>query len=180
MINLQLLTMQEYIPVNRDEVDIYLCDKARLPRVGISLLGAMCEVTYQEYGAKDRYPLPSWSSNTDEEMNKIPFNTPFVHITEPFCPPRGDVEHIVGFRVLDEDEMQRMSVEAAHAEFYHFGNEDYTPAEEISYWEKRWYFILENGNHVHDDDPENQVLGIRDKDQLAVELKEELKRCLGA
>lgn len=147
MLQIELMTMQEYKPINGDTVDIYLLDRAFPEMTGINLCLARCEVTYQMYDAEDRSPCPSWTSNTDELMEKIPFNTPFAHITD-------EENKLTGFRLLDEADLVEMSDQGTDS----------------IYWEKRWFFNLGNHKQIHDTDQDNEVLGIMDKHKLAAQL----------
>ena len=137
MINLQLMSMEEYSPVNGETVDLFLIDRSS-GLIGLRAVTAECEIHYQEY--YEGNPVPSYTSDTDEKMLLIPFNEPFRHI----C--KGN--KIVGFELLCLPAVSD---------------------EEETYWEKRWFFNVE-GNQIHDDDPNNEVLGIMNQDELTKEL----------
>ena len=188
MITFNVLSMTEYKPVNGDTVDLYLCDRSWTPVVGINLVEARCEITYQCYDASDRLPVSSWTSHTDEMMEKIPFNTPFVHISVPI--ENSEMMSIVDFRLLEEHEFEPMKEKAQLEQFYRTVERDLekdhpdyakimqekandlAPYVDIasSYWEKRWYFVINSNHQIHDTDDNNEVLGIIDKDHLQREL----------
>lgn len=179
MISIDLLSMDEYKPVHGQKVDLYLADKSHVPLVGIYLTTATCEIHYQGFEASDRQQIPSWTSNTPKEMEKIPFNTPFVHVTEPF-PDDPEMNKIIGFRLLEEDELKVMGEVADLRYLFRCAlqgmskdHEDYPEiirereealkpykGVEPTYWQKRWFFNLGNGHQISDDDNGNEVLGI--------------------
>ena len=192
--------MDEYKPVNGDQVDIYIANKSHTPVIGIELKFATCHVQYQGYEAEDRRPIPTWTSDEDSIMDKIPFNTPFVHLTEPH-PENPDMLKITGHRFISPDEFGGMK-EAAKCwhnlkSMQNFQKRedmsqpdaiDWTDAVEeaeamyepykdipVEYWEKRWHFSLGEHHQIHDVDYDNEVLGIMDKDQLSRDLKQRLK-----
>lgn len=199
MINMQLQTMKEYKPVNGHHVDLFLADKSWFPCVSIQFNSAVCHIHYQQYCAKDRTPNPTSEGHTDEMMAKIPFDTPFVHICEPFGDQRDGVsERIIGFRLLEEHEFEKMAEAASRwynlcmmrsyqkredmnaedpidwQEAVDECEEDYEPYKDIpvTYSEKRWYFVLKNDNQIDQDDPGNKVLGIVDGDYIAEQFKD--------
>lgn len=156
MINISLLTMQEYQPKHNEELDVYIMDKQfrAIGLSGIFLKRARCEITYQMVSAAEGIPLSSWTSDTIANMEKIPFNTPFLHTTESqepkvYCHGGKEVEKITGFRLLSPDELFSMKQDSKVG----------------TYNIKVWYLCL--GDHqIWHDDPDKEVLGIMDKEAL--------------
>jgi hypothetical protein len=189
MINLQIMTMEEYQPINGDVVAIYLLDRRwGLVTAGIDLKMATCNIHYQMFNAEDKSPCPTWTSNSTSEMARIPFNTPFDHIVG------NDGTQIVGFRLLKPKELQARAKVAGLNQYYHHAFKGLSPDskeyKEIEreqaqdmfdyngvpghYWEKRWFFdvMSKDDKQIHDTDQDNEVLGIMDKDTLGRELME--------
>ena len=137
MINLQLMSMKEYFPVNGDMVVLFLLSRS-FGLTGLKVVTGKCEIHYQGY--HEGIPVPNCTSNTSEKMLLVPFNSPFAHIYV------GD--RITGFRLLNTPREQ--------------------DAEEV-YWEKRWYFDIED-QQIPDDDPDNEVLGIMNQEEFSKEL----------
>lgn len=199
MISINLMTMEEYQPTHQHCVDLYLADRSWAPIVGIKLVTATCEIHYQQYDAKDRTPDSCWTSDTVENMDKIPFDTPFVHVTEPFEDDKDyqGCERIIGFRILEDYEFEKMA-EAANAwkmlcsmknfqkredmtkpdaidwtEAVEEAEAYYEPYKDVDvvYHQKQWFFNINSNHQIDQNDWDNEVLGIMDGEQLTKDLE---------
>ncbi len=197
MIQLNLLTIEEYKPINGQRVDLFLANRAWNPIIGLDLKEATCEIHYQEFCGSDRTRNSTWTSDTTENMLKIPFNTPFVHITEPI-PGQDRVSKIIGFRILEEHEFEKIAEATYHwkqlqsilrfqrtedmskpdaidwAEAVEECEESYAPFKDIpvAYYEKDWLFKVGDNGQIDSTDQDNELIGIVDSDYLSEQFKE--------
>ncbi len=179
MITIELMTMEEYVPVNEEVVDLYLLkDYIRAGVVvGIDLVVATCAICYQGYDPENKSPIPLWTSDSSEQMAKIKFDAPFVHLVEPYDPPR-DVERVVGFRYIGEQEIACMGTESFNERIGEMTNNKYNASLPTHYYKKEYYFMYGNDHQILYGDPDKEVLGIMHKDKLEASLKERIAKSL--
>ena len=195
MRQLNILTMGEYEPVHGDVVDVYLADTSYSPITNIELKSATVEITYQAMCADTKETLTYWTSDTPENMSKIVFDKPFLHLTED-RPENPDMNKIVGYRYIEDNEWTLMEEAAREINFIESIKRIYQddPDDEILndlkeeelkfkdipiiYWEKRWFLNIESEystKQIWDKDYENEVLGIIDKHTLTDLINNERK-----
>lgn len=171
MINLELLTMEEYQPIHGQWVTLVLKNPLRMLQV-------QCEVMYQGYNHDGATPV--WSSNTTEKMLEIPFNKPFIHLVGE--ENENGVNPITGFKLLDDCAVSRIeSASKMNRDIQYIRNylepddEDYDEVIKeldemmkpyvgipLRYWKKEWLFVsdCEPRKQIHWSDEEDEVLGI--------------------
>lgn len=193
MRQLNILTMEEYEPVHGDVVDIYLADTSYSPVTNIQLKSATVEITYQAMCADTKETLTYWTSDTPENMSKIEFNKPFLHLTEDY-PENPDMNKIIGYRYIEDSEwslmeeaakvinlnssLRRIYEDDQEREFLCDLEQDELKYKDVPiiYWEKRWFLNIKSNYssmQIWDKDYDNEVLGIIDKHALAELIKRE-------
>lgn len=164
MKEIKLVSMQDYQPLVHQGVTLCL--------EGAEFVFASCEVHYQGISSRDGRANADYTSDTNRNMAKIPFDTPFVH--------HAKKNRIIGFRLLGKSELTKMKekdqiVSDYECALQYMDRRDIKAKElvaerdqllepykgmETEYWEKKWYFDLGNSHHIESDDPEKEVVGI--------------------
>ena len=160
MRQLNILTMGEYEPVHGDVVDVYLADTSYSPITNIELKSATVEITYQAMCADTKETITYWTSDTPENMSKIEFNKPFLHLTGDY-PDNPDMNRIIGYRYIEDIEWELMEEAAKVTNLnnslrrIYEGDQGKQFLEELEqdelkfkdvpiiYWEKRWFLNIE-------------------------------------
>lgn len=143
--------------------------------------------------ADTKETLTYWTSDTPENMSKIEFNKPFLHLTEDY-PENPDMNKIIGYRYIEDSEWSLMEEAAKVINLNSSLRRSYEDDQDreflreleqdelkyrgvpIIYWEKRWFLNIESDYstiQIWDKDYDNEVLGIVDKHALTELIKRE-------